>query len=76
MSLIPVEGYSGLYRDSTTNAIINKNSKEYNSYISKKNAKENEKKKMESIEDELHSLKNELDDIKNLLKVIVKNVGS
>ena len=46
MSLIPVEGHNGLYRDSNTNAIINKNRSEYESYKNRKKKLENEKNKI------------------------------
>lgn len=68
MSLIPVEGHSGLYRDSNTNAIINKNKTEYESYKARKKKVDDEKNKIKNIEDELNDVKNDLNEIKILLQ--------
>ena len=58
--MIPVEGQIGLYRDETTNAIINCNDFEYNQYLKIKNEKLLEK-------NEIDNLKKEIDEIKTLL---------
>ena len=44
-NLIPVEGNSSLFRDSSTKAIINDNKLEYDSYLSRKKFQENEGRK-------------------------------
>lgn len=68
MSLIPVEGQKDLYRDTRTNAIINTNKNDYESYIMRRDSLQNQKKKIESIEDEIVNVKNDLDEIKMLLR--------
>jgi len=68
MNLIPVEGQKDLYRDTRTNAIINTNKNDYESYIMRKESLQNQKKKIESIEDEIINVKNDLDEIKMLLR--------
>ena len=68
MKLIPVEGQKDLYRDLGTNAIINTNMQDYESYISRKKSQELEKMKIKSMEDDLQNIKNDLNEIKNLLK--------
>ena len=68
MNLIPVEGQKDLYRDTRTNAIINTNKNDYESYIMRRESLQNQKKKIESIEDEIMNVKNDLDEIKTLLR--------
>ena len=68
MNLIPVEGQKDLYRDIRTNAIINTNKNNYESYIMRRESLQNQKKKIESIEDEIVNVKNDLDEIKMLLR--------
>jgi hypothetical protein len=67
-NLIPVEGDSSLFRDSTTKAIINDNKLEYDSYLSRKKFQEKERDRIEDLEDDFDSIKTELDEIKSLLK--------
>lgn len=68
MNLIPVEGQKDLYRDTRTNAIINTNKNDYESYIMRRESLQNQKKKIESIEDEIINVKNDLDEIKMFLR--------
>lgn len=63
--MIPVKGHNGLFRDKSSNAILNTNDKEYNDYINAKNQKLSEKQ-------ELDNLKKELDEIKGLLHKLLK----
>lgn len=70
--LIPVEGESGLYRDTDSNNIVNKNLSEYESYIKQREQFKSEKERMNIIEDELFCLKNDLDEIKKLLINLTK----
>jgi hypothetical protein len=67
-NLIPVEGDSSLFRDSTTKAIINDNKLEYDSYLSRKKFQEKERDRIGDLEDDFDSIKTELDEIKSLLK--------
>jgi|APSaa5957512535_1039671.scaffolds.fasta_scaffold126781_2 hypothetical protein len=65
MSMIPVEGRKGLYRDSSTNAIINTNSNdiiEYNRLKKQAKAKENE----------MIEIKNDINEIKAILTKILE----
>jgi len=73
MSLIPVEGFENLYRDSNSNAIVNTNKQEYESYLRRKNISEKQKQKIDCIENELEDVKGELKEIKFLLKQIIEN---
>ena len=67
-NLIPVEGDSSLFRDSSTKAIINDNKLEYDSYLSRKKFQEKESDRIEDLENDFDSIKTELNEIKSLLK--------
>ena len=71
-NLIPVEGDSSLFRDSTTKAIINDNTLEYDSYLSRKKFQEKESDRIGDLEDDFDSIKGELNEIKSLLKSLAE----
>ena len=71
MSYLKVEGQGELYRDSTTNSIVNRNTSDYNTYMSQKKMRDNENQKVDSMEQNLSDLKNEINEIKSLLKDLV-----
>jgi len=71
MSYLKVEGHGGLYRDSQTNSIVNRNTSEYKQYMSQKKTRNNEHQKVDVIEQDLTNLKNEINEIKSLLKELV-----
>jgi len=65
-----------MIRDESNNAIININTKAYDSYIERYKNKYNEIKKMTDYDNQLSELKNEINDIKNLLKQGLKIILS
>tara|TARA_B100000287_G_C20674244_1_gene794626 strand:- start:5173 stop:5397 length:225 start_codon:yes stop_codon:yes gene_type:complete len=69
--LIPVKGQQGLYRDSFTNAIVNKNTNEYQSYVTNRQKLNSDQERINAIEDQVNDVKNDLSEIKSLLKEIV-----
>ena len=71
MSYLKVEGHRELYRDSTTNSIVNRNTSDYNLYMSQKKTKNEETEKVDTMEQDLAHLKNEINEIKSLLKDLV-----
>ena len=71
MSYLKVEGHGELYRDSTTNSIVNRNTTDYNRYMSQKKTKNEETEKVDTMEQDLAHLKNEINEIKSLLKDLV-----
>lgn len=73
MKLIPVEGKNGLYRDESTNAIINKNKTDYESYLNSRKKLNEDREKIDFLEKEMNLVKNDLNEIKNLLIEIAKN---
>ena len=74
MSYLKVEGHGELYRDSTTNSLVNRNTTDYNRYMSQKKTKNEETEKVDTMEQDLAHLKNEINEIKSLLKELVYNV--
>ena len=71
MSYLKVEGHRELYRDSTTNSLVNRNTSDYNRYMSQKKTKNEEAEKVDIMEQDLTHLKNEINEIKSLLKELV-----
>ena len=71
MSYLKVEGHGELYRDSATNSIVNRNTSDYNRYMSQKKIKNEEAEKVDIMEQDLTHLKNEINEIKSLLKDLV-----
>ena len=71
MSYLKVEGHGDLYRDSTTNSIVNRNTSDYNLYMSQKKTKNEETEKVDTMEKYLAHLKNEINEINSLLKDLV-----
>jgi hypothetical protein len=63
--MIRVEGYTNLYRDEKTGAIVNCDTMAYNTYISSLNAKDSQKREIDSI-------KSEISEIKFLLKQLLE----
>ncbi len=68
MSLIPIEGKDGYYRDSRSNAILNTNQNEYNTYLMNRKKLSSDKERINDIEDELGNIKGDLSDIKMMLQ--------
>ena len=72
MSLLPVEGQPGLYRDTKSNAIVNNNTVEYENYVKQRNARQTKNEKIEQLESEMHQIKDDLFEIKSLLKSFIE----
>lgn len=71
MSYLKVEGYTHLVRDQSTNSIINTNMTEYQEYVSRRNAKNEENQKVQNLEKDFANMKEDIDEIKNLLRSLV-----
>lgn len=67
--MIRVDGYSNLYRDENSGAIINCDSTSYNQYINSLSKKELKK-------NELNEMKKDIEEIKFLLRQFLKNNNS
>ena len=63
--MIKVDGYSHLYRDEKTGAIINHNSTEYHNRLRKI-------KSIQTQEDDLHQMREDIDELKGLLRQLLE----
>ena len=73
---IPVEGKSGLFRDSESTAIINKDKKAYLAYMKRKKDAENKNLEFDKMKEDLNSVKGELGEIKGLLSTLVQKLNN
>ena len=71
MRYIPVEGNKHLSRDGRTNAIINTNKNEFESYIKNRERLQSDKERIHSLEQKVDYLKSDLDEIKSMLKAVI-----
>ena len=74
-NFLKVEGNDSLVRDTSTHAIINTNSVEYESYIRKKTLLQNQDDEIKKNTDDINTIKQELFEIKELLLLSLKNKG-
>jgi hypothetical protein len=65
MTLIPVKGQSGLFRDSETGAIINNNSQGYKAYITNRDKLLSEKERIDKLESDIGDIKRMLQQLTN-----------
>ena len=73
---IPVEGKSGLYRDSDSTAIVNRDKKAYIDYMKRKKIVEGKNSELDQMKEELDNVKSELGDIKGLLSTLVQKLNN
>ena len=72
----PVEGRSGLYRDSESTAIVNKDKKAYLAYMQRKKEVESKNNELDQMKEDLDNVKSELGDIKGLLSTLVQKLNN
>ena len=73
---IPVEGKLGLYRDSDSSAIINRDKRAYLDYMQRKKAAENKNNELNKMKEDLDNVKGELGEIKGLLSTLVQKLNN
>ena len=73
---IPVEGKSGLYRDSDSTAIVNRDKKAYIDYMKRKKIVEGKNSELDQMKEDLDNVKSELGDIKGLLSTLVQKLNN
>ena len=71
MSKIKVEGYTSLVRDINSNGIVNTNRSEYQTYMKRVRAREQQGDQIRNAVKEINTLKAELREIKGLIKELV-----
>ena len=72
----PVEGKSGLFRDSESTAIINKDKKAYLAYMQRKKDAENKNLELNKMKEDIDNVKSELGEIKGLLSTLVQKLNN
>ena len=72
----PVEGKSGLFRDSESTAIINRDKKAYLAYMQRKKDAENKNDELNKMKEDLDNVKSELGEIKGLLTTLVQKLNN
>jgi len=72
----PVEGKSGLFRDSESTAIINRDKKAYLAYMQRKKDAENKNDELNKMKEDLDNVKSELGEIKGLLSTLVQKLNN
>ena len=73
---IPVEGKVGLYRDSDSTAIINRDKKAYIDYMKRKKIAESKNSELNQMKEDLDNVKGELGEIKGLLSTLVQKLNN
>ena len=73
---IPVEGKIGLYRDSDSTAIINRDKKSYLDYMKRKKIAKAKSNELNQMKEDLDSVKGELGEIKGLLSTLVQKLNN
>ena len=76
IELIPVEGRIGLYRDSDSTAIINRDKKAYLDYMKRKKIAEEKNSELGKMKEDLNNVKGELGEIKGLLSTLVQKLNN
>ena len=71
MTLIPVENKPGIFRDSETNAIINKNTSDYNLYVRSRNQIKTKEERIGDLEKKVDHLTGDIGDIKSMLQTLI-----
>ena len=71
MTLIPVKDSPGIFRDSDTNAIINKNTNDYETYIKSRNRMKSKDERINDLEKKVDDLSGDIGDIKSMLQSFI-----
>ena len=71
MSLIPVQDSPGIFRDSETNAIVNKNTSDYNLYVRSRNQIKTKEERIGDLEKKVDHLTGDIGDIKSMLQTLI-----
>tara|TARA_B100000965_G_C18966694_1_gene487893 strand:+ start:297 stop:518 length:222 start_codon:yes stop_codon:yes gene_type:complete len=71
MALIPVQDSPGIFRDSETNAIINKNTSDYNLYVRSRNQIKTKEERIVDLENKVDHLTGDIGDIKSMLQTLI-----
>jgi hypothetical protein len=71
MTILKVQGFESLVRDTRSNGIVHTNTSEYKMYMARVRAREKQGDEIRNAVKEINNLKAELREIKDLLKGVV-----
>ena len=71
MTLIPVQDSPGIFRDSETNAIVNKNTNDYDIYVRSRNKMKTKEERIGELEKKVDHLTGDIGDIKSMLQTLI-----
>ncbi len=71
MALIPVQDQPGIFRDSVSNAIVNKNNNDYDTYIKQRNRMRSKNERIDDLEKKVDDLSGDIGDIKSMLQSLI-----
>jgi hypothetical protein len=74
MNFLKVQGEDGLVRDVSSNAILNTNNKEYESYVARKNALKAQKQELERQGKEIETIHSEISEIKHMISILINKL--
>ena len=72
----PVEGRNGLFRDSQSTAIVNRDKKAYLAYMQRKKNAQKKNNELDQMKEDLDNVKGELGEIKGLLSTLVQKLNN
>ncbi len=72
MSLLKIQGYEGLAKDTRSSAVVNTSSSEYRIYMAKYRAREQQSDELRNACKEINTLKAELREIKSLITKVLE----
>jgi len=75
MSLIPVENHPGLFRDSVTNAIVNRSKSDFERYTKTRSKMLSKEERINHLEEKVDHLSDDIGDIKSMLQSFLNNNG-
>jgi hypothetical protein len=73
MNYLKVSGHDSLVRDTSSQAIINTNTSEYENYMKQRKAAEDKQNEIARQSQEINNIKSELSDIKQMLVMLLKD---
>ena len=71
MALIPVQDQPVIFRDSVSNAIVNKNTNDYDTYIRQRNKMRSKNERIDDLEKKVDDLTGDIGDIKTMLQSLI-----
>ena len=71
MALIPVEDNPGLFRDSITGSIVNKNTSDYEIYVNSRNRMRTKEERINDLESKVDNLSGDIGDNKSMLQSFI-----